>query len=179
MQSEPKQNPSLNSLNDNTEFENLFTKWFKGMQGYAFSILRDENAAEEIVQQVFYTIWVKQLHREVKGSIKAYLYKSVYNQCMNYLKHQKHQINHHLHVAYHQKNNVDDAAALIETKEAKEKIREALNTLPEQCRTIFYLSRFEELRYREIAAQLGLSVKTVEAQMSKALKKLRNKLSHF
>jgi DNA-directed RNA polymerase specialized sigma24 family protein len=112
MQSEPKQNPSLNSLNDDTEFENLFTKWFKRMQGYAFSILRDENAAEEIVQQVFYTIWLKQLHREVKGSIKAYLYKSVYNQCMNYLKHQKHQINHHLHVAYHQKNNVDDESFL-------------------------------------------------------------------
>ena len=178
MRAQREQSP-FNSLNNATDFENLFTTWFKGLQGYAFSILKDEDAAEEIVQKVFYTIWIKQAHRKIKGSIKAYLYKSVYNTCMNHLKHEKYLINHQLHVIYHYKDCVENAAEIIETKEAKQKIQEALKTLPEQCRTIFHLSRFEELRYAEIAAQLGLSVKTVEAQMSKALKKLRNKLSHF
>jgi RNA polymerase sigma-70 factor (ECF subfamily) len=77
------------------------------------------------------------------------------------------------------KNQVDSAAKKVLAGELEKKLRKALNELPEQCRIIFQLSRFEELRYREIAEKLGISVKTVENQMGKALKLLRVKLVDF
>ena len=86
---------------------------------------------------------------------------------------------HQLFVRHRVSEKADTAAKSIQLKELENKLRSALNDLPEQCRTIFQLSRFEELRYREIADRLGLSVKTVENQMGKALKILRTKLADF
>jgi RNA polymerase sigma-70 factor (ECF subfamily) len=77
------------------------------------------------------------------------------------------------------KNESDTGPATLSIKELEDRIRMAVNELPEQCRTVFQLSRFEELRYREIANCLGISVKTVENQMGKALKILRSKLVEF
>jgi RNA polymerase sigma-70 factor (ECF subfamily) len=77
------------------------------------------------------------------------------------------------------KNENEHAGKGLQLKELEGRLAEAMNDLPEQCRTIFQLSRFEELRYREIADRLGLSIKTVENQMGKALKILRVKLVDF
>jgi RNA polymerase sigma-70 factor (ECF subfamily) len=81
----------------------------------------------------------------------------------------------------HQTNNHNDqgASRKILVKELEEKLRQAMNALPQQCRTIFQLSRFEGLKYQEIADQLGISIKTVENQMGKALKQLRVKLIDY
>jgi RNA polymerase sigma-70 factor (ECF subfamily) len=171
---------------DETAFEQLFKKHFKRLHAYAFTILRDEIEAEEAVQQVFFKLWERNVRKDsagenlsLTGSASAYLYRAVHNESLNYIKHQKVRSNHQLHVAYRMKNEVDHPAKKIMAGELENKIHSALNELPEQCRTIFQMSRFDELKYREIADKLGISVKTVENQMGKALKLLRQKLVDF
>jgi RNA polymerase sigma-70 factor (ECF subfamily) len=162
------------------EFEQLFKEHFKNLYAYAFTILKNEAIAEEIVQNVFYKIWEKKVPDTIETSLKAYLYKAVYHESLNYLKHQKIKARYQLYVM-HQTNNHNDqgASRKILVKELEEKIRDAMNALPQQCRTIFQLSRFEGLKYQEIADQLGISIKTVENQMGKALKQLRVKLIDY
>jgi RNA polymerase sigma-70 factor, ECF subfamily len=164
---------------DEAAFEQVFKKHFKGLHGYAFAILKDAEDAEEMVQQVFLKLWEKAERLNFSGSVAAYLYRSVHNACLNYIKHQKVKHNHQLYVAYSMKNEVGQTGNRTVTKELEKKFDEALNDLPEQCRTIFQLSRFEGLKYREIADQLDISIKTVENQMGKALKLLRVKLVDF
>lgn len=84
-----------------------------------------------------------------------------------------------MHVSWRMKNESDSALKKVSVKELEEKLHKALNELPEQCRTIFQMSRFSEMRYREIADELKISVKTVENQMGKALKILRTELTEF
>jgi RNA polymerase sigma-70 factor, ECF subfamily len=162
-------------------FERFFKTYFKSLYAYAFTMLQDEIMAEEIVQQVFYKIWEKKEQFTVHTSVKAFLYKAVYNGCLNYLEHQKHKAQHQDYVVYINRNRVSDenAAMRVELNELQSRLQTALSELPEQCRTIFYMSRFDELKYREIAERMGLSVKTIEAQMGKALKILRKKLAEF
>lgn len=162
------------------EFEQLFKEHFKSLYAYAFTILKNEAIAEETVQNVFYKVWEKKVPEHIQTSLKAYLYKAVYHESLNYLKHQKIKAKYQVHVM-HQTNNHNDqgASRKILVKELEEKLRQAMNALPQQCRTIFQLSRFEGLKYQEIADQLGISVKTVENQMGKALKQLRVKLIDY
>ena len=176
------ENESIGTLlaqKDETAFEQVFKTHFKRLHAYAFTILRDEVEAEEIVQQVFFKLWERNENLSLSGSVSAYLYRAVHNESLNYLKHQKVRSNHQLHVAYNMKNEVEHPAKKVIAGELEKKIHSALNELPEQCRTIFQMSRFDELKYREIADKLGISVKTVENQMGKALKLLREKLVDF
>ena len=170
---------TLLAQKDETAFEQLFKTYFKRLHAYAFTILRDEVEAEEMVQQVFFKLWERNENLSLTGSVSAYLYRAVHNESLNYLKHQKVRSNHQLHVAYSMKNEVEHPAKKVMAGELEKKIHTALNELPEQCRTIFQMSRFDELKYREIADKLGISVKTVENQMGKALKLLREKLVDF
>lgn len=164
---------------DSSAFEEVFKTYFKNLHAYACTIVKDEADAEEAVQQVFFKLWERAEHLSFSGSVAAYLYRAVHNQCLNQLKHQKVKANHQLHVAYSMKNESVNGPVKMISKELEQKIREALNELPEQCRTVFQLSRFEEMKYREIADQLNISIKTVENQMGKALKQLRLKLVDF
>ncbi|HEU4858222.1 MAG TPA: RNA polymerase sigma-70 factor [Chitinophagaceae bacterium] len=170
---------TLLSKRDETAFEQVFKTHFKRLHAYAFTILRDEMEAEEMVQQVFFKLWERNENLSLTGSVSAYLYRAVHNESLNYIKHQKVRSNHQLHIAYSMKNEVEHPAKEILSGELEKKIHSALNELPEQCRTIFQMSRFDELKYREIADKLGISVKTVENQMGKALKLLREKLVDF
>ena len=170
---------TLLAQKDEAAFEQVFKTHFKRLHAYAFTILRDEVEAEEMVQQVFFKLWERNENLSLTGSVSSYLYRAVHNESLNYIKHQKVRSNHQLHVAYSMKNEVEHPAKKIIAGELEKKIHTALNELPEQCRTIFQMSRFDELKYREIADKLGISVKTVENQMGKALKLLREKLVDF
>ena len=176
------ENESIGTLlaqRDEAAFEQMFKTYFKRLHAYAFTILRDEIQAEEMVQQVFFKLWERNENLSLTGSISSYLYRAVHNESLNYIKHQKVRSNHQLNVAYSMKNEVEHHANKIMAGELEKKIHSALYELPEQCRTIFQMSRFDELKYREIADKLGISVKTVESQMSKALRLLRVKLVDF
>lgn len=162
----------------NLVFEQVFKEHFKNLHAYACSILKDEDEAEEMVQNVFYKLWEKKEKISELQSVPAYLYRSVYNECMNYVKHEKVKMTYEAHAVHHG-SIAGQAADTATAKELEHRIATALADLPEQCRTIFQLSRFEELKYREIADKMGLSVKTVENQMGKALKILRTKLADY
>jgi RNA polymerase sigma-70 factor (ECF subfamily) len=157
-------------------FERVFKANFKALHAYVFTILRDEAAAEEIVQNVFYKLWEKKDSIQINQSVTAYLYRSVYNDSLNHLKHIKVKSAYKSYINYSNGNNATEE---IKLRELEERLDAALRDLPEQCRTIFQMSRYEELKYQEIADRLQLSVKTVENQMGKALKILRIKLKDF
>jgi RNA polymerase sigma-70 factor (ECF subfamily) len=164
---------------DEGEFEKLFKSHFKALHAYATVMLHDEVVAEEIVQNMFLKLWEKRDRLSIQSSVKAYLYKCVHNDSLNYIKHLKVKANYEDHTTYIMKDQTNQPAKTLELKELESRLWQALNELPEQCRTIFQMSRFEELKYKEIAERLGLSIKTVENQMGKALKLLRIKLVDF
>lgn len=163
---------------DEQAFESVFLHWFDGLYAYAFSVVKEQVIAEEVVQTVFCRIWEKRASLKVHSSLKAYLYGSVYHECINWLRKEERQRAHRVQLLKKGEEVVNpvDKAGLGELEAALE---QALSELPEQCRAIFLLSRYGELRYQEIADQLGLSIKTVETQISKALKRLRQKLADF
>lgn len=161
------------------EFEQVFKSHFKALHVYACTILKEEAQAEELVQQVFFKLWEKKDQVNITQSVQAYLYRSVYNECLNYLKHQKVKKAHQSHTLHTANEASEHGAKELVAKELRVKIDDALKQLPEQCRTIFQMSRFEELKYREIADKLNLSVKTVENQMGKALKIMRMQLVEY
>lgn len=164
---------------DEAAFEQVFKEHYKNLHVYAFSMIREQAPAEEVVQNVFYKMWARADKLEIPGSVAAYLYRAVHNETLNYLKHLKVRSDYQLYVSHRSDEHAEHAAKQLQHKELQQKLKQVLSELPEQCRTIFQMSRFEELRYREIAERLGLSVKTVENQIGKALKILRTKLTEF
>jgi RNA polymerase sigma-70 factor (ECF subfamily) len=167
------------TLNIEQVFEQVFKSHFKQLHAYALTILREDEVAEEITQNVFYKLWNKKDVIDITSSVTAYLYKTVYNDCLNHLKHQKVRKAHSKYVHYFGEQSANNISSSIQLTELQQRINEALNALPEQCRTIFQMSRFEELTYKEIAEQLGLSVKTIENQMGKALRIMRAELADY
>jgi len=160
-------------------FEDIFVNYYELLYGYAFSILNNELFVEEIVSDVFYRLWLKKDKLKIDTSLASYLYKSVYNACMDNIRHNKtKQI--FKRDAFHQSTETTlNAANYINAKDFEKNLRNALLQLPEQCRTVFQLNRMEELSYNEIAKRLSISVKTVEAHMSKALRRLRVSMAEF
>ncbi len=133
--------------------------------------------AEDLVQQVFVKIWEQRERLDIAWSLKAYLYKTVHNAALNRLRAANTRSKYlETNAAQLENANVtpDDTAS-----ELNERLQKALDLLPPQCRHVFELSRFEELKYREIADQLGISIKTVETQMGKALRILRLQLADY
>jgi len=167
------------SLFTEADFESIFKTHFKGLHAYAFSFVRDWDIAEEIVQGMFVKVWEKRSVATINSSVKSYLYKAVYNDTLNYLRGKKVHLRYQTLTAYAMKNDTPDTAGKVKLSEVQQKLYESLNKLPEKCRAIFHLSRFEELKYKDIASQLGISIKTVETQMVKALKVLRNEMREY
>ncbi len=160
-----------------TAFEEAFKCNFKALHAYANTMLRDELMAEEIVQTVFLKLWENRERMTIHTSLRAYLYKSVYHESLNYLKHKNVQRKYMAEaMVEHKRLQADE---MVADGELRHQLHAALQRLPEKCRTVFQLSRFEELRYQEIADRLGISVKTVEAHMGKALRLLRLRLADF
>jgi RNA polymerase sigma-70 factor (ECF subfamily) len=160
-------------------FEMLFRTYYQPLCNYAFSFLNDKDEAEEVVQSVFMTVWDKREAIDIQTSVKAYLYRMVRNACLNVLKHEKIKLQHASYEMAGGEPHHENASESVVTSELEEKIYEAIKSLPEQCRLVFQLSRFEEMKYAEIADQLSISVKTVENQMGKALRVMRQQLKDY
>ena len=164
---------------DTASFEMLFKTHYDPLCRFALSYLQDPDDAEETVQAVFIGFWEKRQTIQVDTSLKAYLYRSVRNACLNEIKRVKVRKLHADSMMVEGEPQSQPSDHLAIRQELEEKIQEALQALPEQCRLIFKMSRFEELKYQEIADQLNLSIKTVENQMGKALKIMRTQLKDY
>ena len=160
---------------DNRAFEELFRKYFSSLMAFSRRILGDEDDAREVVHQVFINLWEKRSEIDLSTSLKSYLFTSVNNRSLNVIRDRKKFSSEEVP----ERAGEWDVSAQIEAMELEEKIRGAIDALPERCREIFELNRFDGLTYNEIASQLDISVKTVENQMSKALKILREKVALY
>lgn len=160
-------------------FEKIFKMYFKNLHAFAYTFTKDDVIAEEMVQNVFFKIWEKKDQLQIDDSLKAYLYRSVHNESLNHLKHLKIKTSFQIQYSGNMESSNQDASNQMMASELEDKIQKAINELPQQCRTIFQMSRFEQLKYQQIADQLNISIKTVENQMGKALKVLRLKLVEY
>jgi len=162
---------------DEEYFDILFREYYKSLCQFVYRYVKDTQAAESIVQDVFYKLWLNKEKYNISISIKSYLYKFAKNQALNHLRTEKgKQLNIYT-------PNVEQIALsetpdkLIDQKEAASAINAAVEKLPEKCRQIFIMNRHDGLRYKEIAEILDISVNTVETQMSRAYKSLRKSLA--
>ena len=158
------------------QFESLFRSTYASLVNYARTILKDKDTAEEIVQDLFYVLWRDRKKIKIKSSLNGYLFRSVYNKSMHYLEHQKVVTKHAGNIKPGAGINTEDPIEILKYKELHERIAIIIGKLPERCARIFCMSRFEGLKYSEIAEELSISIKTVEANMGKALKEFRNEL---
>lgn len=160
-------------------FEMMFKTYYRALCNYAYSFLTDKDEAEEVVQATFIAVWEKKNLLEIDTSFKSYLYRMVRNSCLNVIKHQKVKQQHATYQVAFGETTAESVSDTLLGAELETKIYQAMNTLPEQCRLVFQLSRFEELKYAEIAEQLQISIKTVENHMGKALKLMREQLRDY
>ena len=164
---------------DKEAFGELFLKYYEEACRYVIRLVRDEDTTEEIVQTTFVNIWEKREMINPEISFKSYLFRSAYNTALNYLKHKKVVASF---VNRQQENFAVSKASYVSHQpdfELQRRISEALEELPPQCQRVFRMSREEGLKYHEIADQLGISSKTVEVHMGKALKLLRAFLQDY
>jgi len=163
-------------LDKERKFEEIFRSYFKELHRYAFKILADSDIAEETVQQVFLKLWERDWQQDVHTSVRSYLYRAVYNESVNLIKRGHHRMKYEIHQRHSRGNETYMPQS---DNELREQLFLALSRLPEKSRLVFEMSRFQELKYQEIAEELTLSLKTVEGHMTKALKHLRMHLSDY
>lgn len=162
---------------DATAFSDLYHRYHKRLLVYATKILNSTELAEEVVLDVFMHFWTNRSRLQIHTSFESYLFRSVRNLAFDYLKHYRHEL--HLHeitpeVANSLPLSEDRLADQYDYQIVSNFIETNISALPKRCRLIFRMSREEGLMYREIAEKLNLSIKTVEAQMGRALKMLRS-----
>lgn len=170
---------ALLANDDKSVFEHLFKHYYAALGRFSLKYVRSEELAEEVVQEVFLYIWEKRHTLKITTSLNAYLYAAVKNRSINQIKSHISKLEVHEDLTYE-----TTAQSSIETEMdyplLQKLVTKAIETLPERCQMIYNLSRNSGMTYAEIATELDLSKKTVEAQMGIALKKLRTYInSHW
>ncbi|MEI9919903.1 MAG: RNA polymerase sigma-70 factor [Bacteroidota bacterium] len=155
-------------------FHKVFDSCYEDLCRYARTIVKDSDIAEDIVQSMFMKLWEMRESVDINTSVRSYLFRSVYNQCINHLEHKA--VRAKYDKAAGLEAGRDEQQPGVFPEELEENIRKAVDALPPQCRSIFIMSRYEELKYSEIADKLGISVNTIQNQVCKALKLLREAL---
>jgi RNA polymerase sigma-70 factor (ECF subfamily) len=164
----------------------LFDVYFEKLCLYAEGIIRDHQAAEDIVEDLFITVWLHAETNPILTALPNYLFKSTYNNCIKYLNKLRREAKNAEQLGYVLKdheiiNSLTSAYPVsgLVVMEMERKAEAILETLPDQCRKIYTLNRFEGLSYPEIAARLKVTVGTVKTQMSRAFQKFREGLVEF
>jgi len=160
-------------------FEVLFRQYYQMLCSYAFKFVNDADMAEEIVQDLFYKLWEKRNEIQIFSSVKSYLFSAVHNRCLKYIEHRNVENRYKDYFLLHESEIDSEPQNASEVHELQEIVDHTLDSLSERCSSIFRLNRFEGLKYHEIAQKLSISVKTVEANMGKALKMLRKNLKNY
>ncbi len=165
----------MNTLGNPFQFEVVYKQYFSSLVGFAFQYVESSEIAEDVVQDVFGKIWNQSEAIDIRTNVKSYLFGAVRNACLNHLRHERVK---QVHV---ERNSGEDAEVVdfMEMDELQELIQHTLDQLPEKRRQVFELSRFEGKKYQEIAEELEISIKTVETQMSRALRTLREAVGNY
>lgn len=164
---------------DHLAFGQLFDSSYEALCRYAYSILKDMNEAEDVVQKTFCKLWDQRETLNIQSSISSYLYRIVHNDCINTIQQTTRHQEHNLNYISAMNSTSNSTLEHIEGSDLQRAIDNALAGLPPQCRRVFEMSRIEQLSYSEIAVQLNISTNTVENHIAKALKLLRIELKDF
>jgi RNA polymerase sigma-70 factor (ECF subfamily) len=162
---------------DKGQFELLFRSSYVSLVRYAKTLIKDHDTAEEIVQDLFFRLWQDKEKLNIESSLNGYLFRAVHNKCLHYIEHKKVVDRHAEEMLLQNQGSQESPSDILHYKELQVKIAKILEKLPERCGQIFYMSRFEGLKYTEIAERLSVSIKTVESNMGKALKEFRKELT--
>jgi RNA polymerase sigma-19 factor, ECF subfamily len=160
------------SCNDEAAYKELFVMFYKSLQQFAYSFIRSNETAEEIVSDVFIKIWKKRAGLTRIQNLRLYLFISTKNLALNYLRAQKKPLIQAEHYRVQLQSIYFDPEQLMITAEMMGRIHKTINHLPHRCQLIFKLVKEDGLKYREVAELLQLSVKTVENQMTTAIRKI-------
>jgi len=174
-----KYNFSRLKAGEERAFDYFFTQYYSGLCVFANKFLRDPQSAEETVQDVFLRLWKNRNAIEVTVSVRAYLFTSVKNQCLDALKHKKVSQECLDKLAMSLPGSKNETWDAYVESELFELLDSAVEKLPPECRKIFRESRFNFIPNKEIALKAGLSLKTVENQLTKALKMIRDELRDY
>ena len=174
---------SVLKSNPDKGFEMIFKRYYKPLCNHAVRFVYSKEIAEDIVSEVFVNFWKKKHYENVAISYRAYLYQAVRNTIYNHLKSEfGKKSNHGLYVDYSSKEKeleFDTPQRILLFDELFQKIEQSVENFPPQCQKVFLLSRFEGKKNREIAEELDIKIKTVEAHMMKALSILKNALADY
>jgi RNA polymerase sigma-70 factor (ECF subfamily) len=162
---------------DRDAFKELFVKYFAPLCVYAQRFITDKDSCEDIVQDVFYKLWKNRKTLEIRNSTRNFLLTDVKNNCIDYLR--RKEVESSYLVKQFDKLAEEPPDEICEIAELEEALNKALSKLPDNIRKVFEMNRFQGTTYQEIALQNQISVKTVEAYMTKALKVLRVELKDY
>lgn len=160
---------------DLKQFETLFRSSYASLVKYARTLIKDNDTSEEIVQDLFFNLWENREKINIESSLNGYLFRSVHNRCLHLIEHLKVVERHEKEMSFRETES-ESPADILQYKELQARIARTIEKLPERCAQIFCMNRFEGLKYSEIAEKLSVSVKTVEANMGRALKEFRKSL---
>lgn len=163
--------------NDSGAFRLLFDRYFQVLLTVAINLLRDVNSAKDIVQEVFFQLWKKRATINILSNVEGYLKRATVNRSLTYIKSKKKVTT--LEYAHNEASKQVEGQQLLEAQDVNEVIQATLDQLPERCRTIFVMKRIEGMSLKEIAEKLDISPKTVENQITKALKVLKEAVKPF
>lgn len=162
---------------DKVAFESLFRSSYVSLVKYARTLLKDQDTSEEIVQDLFVRLWQERENVRIESSFNGYLFRAVHNRCLHYIEHRKVVQRHADQTITGLADHSEDPAEIMHYKDLQKQVAAILERLPERCGKIFCMSRFEGLKYSEIAEKLSVSIKTVEASMGRALREFRKELT--
>ena len=160
-------------------FDFIFQYYYTGLCAYCERYTSSPEVAEDLVQELFVTLWIKCEQIQITSSLKNYLFASVKNRSLDYLKREKRKSHKLEHIAEEQELPENLSTLWFAEAELQAVVEKSLEKLPPRCREIFELSRFKGLKNQEIADKLGLSKRTVELQVCNALKQLRTDLKDY
>ena len=157
----------------------IFDRHYPLLLSDIYRLSPDESTCQDLAQELFVDLWNKRESLDIHTSLRAYLRRAAVNKSLNYIKASRRvQFDDTDDLAYLPDTTVSDQHKQEKQDTLEDALHAAINTLPEKCRIVFNLSRFEQLSHREIAEQLGISVKTIENQITKAMKILREAMSN-
>jgi RNA polymerase sigma-70 factor (family 1) len=165
-------------LGDSTAFSYVFQKYYQALYQFAGRFVKDAQTAENIVQDVFVKLWTNRENCLITSSLKSYLYAATRNTALNFLSREKKQLSTEDLMSDRQDTTANPEERIIEN-EMIDEIHKAIEKLPEKCRYVYLMKRYDDLKYHEIAEILDISINTVKTQMKRALKSLLKNLAYL